>query len=78
MCAAALVAVDASLAEVDRTPTTLTDIWPWRDGSTLGTGSDIRPVATFVKVSGFIGPRRLVETETDAPIMDRPVTAVQG
>ena len=32
--------------------------------------SDIRPVSTFVEVSGFIDPAWLVETEMDAVVSD--------
>ena len=64
----ALEAVGATLADVVRTRIMLTDITRWREAAGVHGEffSDIRPVATFVEVSGFIDPDWLVETEVDA------------
>jgi enamine deaminase RidA (YjgF/YER057c/UK114 family) len=70
--AEALAAVGADLSDVVRTRIMLTDITRWRDAATAHGEyfSEIRPVATFVEVSGFIDPAWLVETEMDAIISD--------
>lgn len=71
--AEALAAVGASLEDVVRTRIMLTDIARWREAAAIHGQyfANIRPVATFVEVSGFINPQWLVETEVDA-IIDRP------
>ena len=68
--AEALAAVGAGLEDVVRTRIMLTDIARWREAAAVHGEffSHIRPVATFVEVSGFINPDWLVETEVDAII----------
>lgn len=70
--AEALAAVGASLGDVVRTRIMLTDITRWREAAGVHGEyfSDIRPVATFVEVSGFIDAHWLVETEVDAIVND--------
>ena len=63
----AIEAAGGSLTGVIRTRLMLTDISRWEEagrahGELFG---DIRPVCTFVEVSGFINPDWLVETEVD-------------
>ncbi|MEX2486520.1 MAG: RidA family protein [Nitriliruptoraceae bacterium] len=70
--AAALEAVDASLADVVRTRTFVTDISQWEvvgrvHGEVFG---QIRPAATMVEVSRLITPGLLVEIEADAIVQD--------
>ncbi|MDU8928094.1 Rid family hydrolase [Alisedimentitalea sp. MJ-SS2] len=64
----ALAEAGAGARDVIRSRIMLTDISRWKEaaevhGEVFG---DIRPVCTFVEVSGFINPEWLVETELDA------------
>jgi enamine deaminase RidA (YjgF/YER057c/UK114 family) len=64
----AIIAVGGSIKDVTRTRIMLTDVANWKDaarahGEYFG---DIRPVSTFVGVSGFIDANWLVEVEADA------------
>lgn len=66
----ALAEAGGSLNDVVRTRIMLTDINRWRDaarahGEVFG---EIRPVCTFVEVSGFIDATWLVEIEVDAVV----------
>ena len=67
---AALAEAGAAAKDVIRSRIMLTDIGRWQEaahvhGEVFG---DIRPVCTFVEVSGFIDPDWLVETELDAVV----------
>jgi len=66
----ALREAGASLEDVVRVRTFVTDINRWTDvaraqGEVLG---DIRPAATLVQVSALVDPRLLVEIEVDAVV----------
>lgn len=66
----ALGEAGASPGDVIRTRVMLTDISRWKEaarahGEVFG---EIRPVCTFVAVSGFVDPDWLVELEADAVI----------
>jgi enamine deaminase RidA (YjgF/YER057c/UK114 family) len=70
--AKALRDAGAEPRHVTRTRVMLTDMSRWREaarahGEMLG---DIRPVVTFVEVSGFIDPEWLVEIEASVVIED--------
>ncbi|HEX6922117.1 MAG TPA: RidA family protein [Actinomycetes bacterium] len=66
--AAALAALDASLADVVRTRIFVTDISRWEEvgrahGEAFG---NVLPATSMVEVSGLIDPRMLVEIEAEA------------
>lgn len=67
---AALAEAGASLDDVIRTRVMLTDISQWKEAARAHgeVFSAIRPVCTFVQVSGFVDPDWLVELEADAVI----------
>jgi enamine deaminase RidA (YjgF/YER057c/UK114 family) len=69
----ALREADASLDDVVRTRTFITDISRWKEfakahGEFFGA---IRPVSTLVQVAALIDPAHLVEMEVDAVIEDK-------
>ncbi|MBO6948868.1 MAG: RidA family protein [Rhodospirillales bacterium] len=66
----ALTDAGASLEDVIRTRVMLTDIASWKEAARAHgeVFADIRPVCTFVQVSGFVDPDWLVELEADAVI----------
>jgi enamine deaminase RidA (YjgF/YER057c/UK114 family) len=68
----ALTEAGASIAHVTRTRIMLTDIGRWRDAARAHGElfAEVRPVCTFVEVSGFIDPEWLVEVEVDAVVVD--------
>jgi enamine deaminase RidA (YjgF/YER057c/UK114 family) len=68
--AKALEDAGSSLEDVTRTRVMLTDISQWREAARAHgeVFSGIRPVCTFVAVSGFVDPDWLVELEADAVI----------
>ena len=68
--AKALEDAGASLDDVVRTRVMLTDISTWKEAARADgeVFSAIRPVCTFVAVSGFVDPDWLVELEADAVI----------
>ena len=63
----AIEEVGGTLQDVIRTRIMLTDMSTWREAAKAHGEffSDIRPVCTFVEVSGFIKKDWLVETEAD-------------
>ena len=65
---AALQEAGAGFGDVIRTRVMLTDITTWREAARAHGEmfSEIRPVCTFVEVSGFVDPDWLVELEADA------------
>lgn len=67
---AALEEAGASLSDVVRTRTFMTDIDDWEAvGAVHGEFfSDVRPASTMIEVSRFIDPEWLVEIEADAII----------
>lgn len=64
----ALAEAGASLADVVRVRTFITDITRWEDVARVqgDVFSDIRPAATLVEVSALVSPDLLVEIEVDA------------
>ena len=64
----ALVEAGASLADVVRVRTFVTDISRWEDVARVQgeVFAGIRPAATLVEVSAFVAPELLVEIEVDA------------
>lgn len=66
----ALTEAGASLADVTRTRTMLTDITRWEEAARAHGErfADVRPACTFVEVSRFIDPEWLVEVEIDAVV----------
>ncbi|MGW1687452.1 RidA family protein [Streptomyces albidoflavus] len=66
----ALAEAGASLADVTRTRTMLTDITRWEEAARAHGErfADVRPACTFVEVSRFIDPEWLVEVEIDAVV----------
>jgi enamine deaminase RidA (YjgF/YER057c/UK114 family) len=70
----ALKGAGASLEDVIRTRTFLTDISYWEAcGRTHGEiFGEIRPASTMIQVSRFIDPEWLVEIEADAVVTDDP------
>ncbi|MFC3032916.1 RidA family protein [Pseudoalteromonas fenneropenaei] len=64
----ALADAGGQAKDVVRTRIMLTDIKRWEEAAKAHGEffADIRPVCTFVEVSGFINPEWLVETEVDA------------
>jgi enamine deaminase RidA (YjgF/YER057c/UK114 family) len=74
--AQALQEAGAELQHVTRTRVMLTDMLRWREAARAHgeVFADIRPVTTFVQVSGFIDPKWLVEIEATAVIDDWPAS----
>lgn len=70
--ASALEQVGATLADVVRTRTYVTDITNWREVGAVHADvfGEIRPVTTMVEVSALIAPELLVEIEADAYVGD--------
>ena len=68
----ALHAAGATLEDVVRTRTFVTDITQWRDVARAHGQffTDIRPAATLVEVRALISPELLVEIEVDAVVDD--------
>ncbi len=68
----ALVSADASIKDVVRTRTFVTDITQWEEvGRAHGeVFREIRPAATMVEVARLLDPRMLVEMEVDAVLSD--------
>ncbi|OBI88521.1 RidA family protein [Mycobacterium asiaticum] len=66
--AIALEQAGATLADVIRTRTYVTDITSWREVGAVHAEvfGEIRPVTTMVEVSALIAPDLLVEIEADA------------
>ncbi|MDE3053182.1 MAG: RidA family protein [Gemmatimonadota bacterium] len=66
----ALAEAGASLSDVVRVRTFVTDISRWTEvGRAQGeVFADIRPAATLVQVSALVDPRLLVEIEVDAVV----------
>ena len=71
----ALASAGASLRDVVRTRTYVTDIRQWeRVGRAhLEAFQDVRPCATMLEVKSLVDPRMLVEIEVDAIVADAPV-----
>ena len=69
---AALTESGAGFADVVRMRVMLTDISTWKEAARAHgeVFSNIRPVCTFVEVSGFVDPLWLVELEVDAILDD--------
>lgn len=69
---AALAEAGARPEDVIRTRIMLTDISRWEEAAKVHgeVFCAIRPVTTFVEVSGFVDPDWLVETEVDAIISE--------
>ncbi|OBJ50965.1 RidA family protein [Mycobacterium asiaticum] len=70
--ASALEQAGATLADVVRTRTYVTDITNWREVGAVHADvfGEIRPVTTMVEVSALIAPELLVEIEADAYVGD--------
>jgi enamine deaminase RidA (YjgF/YER057c/UK114 family) len=68
--ARALEQAGASMADVVRVRTFITDISRWEEVARVQgeVFSEIRPAATLVEVSAFVAPELLVEIEVDAII----------
>jgi enamine deaminase RidA (YjgF/YER057c/UK114 family) len=68
----ALTKSGASLRDVVRTRTYLTDISQWREVGAVHSDvfGAIRPAATMVQVAALIAPELLVEIEVDAYVYD--------
>ena len=66
----ALREAGASLADVVRVRTFLTDIGRWEDVARVQgeVFADVRPAATLVEVSALVSPDLLVEIEVDAVV----------
>ena len=66
----ALAEAGASLEDVYRVRTFITDISRWEDVARVQgeVFSDIRPAATLVEVSALVSPELLVEIEVDAMV----------
>lgn len=66
----ALVEAGASLKDVIRVRTFVTDIVRWEDVARVQgeVFAGIRPAATLVEVSAFVAPELLVEIEVDAVV----------
>ena len=66
----ALAKAGAGLEHVTRTRIMLKNIKDWEEAARAHgeVFADIRPVCTFVEVSGFIDPTWVVETEIDAVV----------
>jgi enamine deaminase RidA (YjgF/YER057c/UK114 family) len=69
----ALLELDASLSDVVRTRTFVTDVDHWQavgraHGEAFG---DVRPATTMVEVSALVDPQLVVEMEAVAVVSDR-------
>ena len=69
---AALGQIGSSMRDVIRTRIMLTDMLTWKEAARAHGErfAEIRPVATFVQVSGFIDPSWLVEIELDSVVVE--------